>query len=318
MADKIELKGVLEAALSEDGGIILIRNAMAEYQSHKKVHAAVISEVHPCDEHGNFMIDITNPRYDGITIPYMVTPDMVARFTPGVGDYIVLYENDYVSFSPKGVFEGGYLMIEWPSVCANEEDAEMERDIEAFGLTAPRVTPDQIDALMRGVRYEVQVVPGTTTTLATAIAANGFTLAIGMTACADPANFNAELGAKYAIKDAEAKARQELWKLEGWRLKCHLEKPVLLVSGACQMSGALNVDKVRGVDGGSPKPSHVERMHMEQEQLAERTGKLETFIPSETFKQLPHQEQNRMKRQLVAMREYLAALNERIDAATNH
>ena len=36
--------------------------------------------------------------------------------------------------------------------------------------------PDQIDALMRGVRYDVQVVPGTTTTLATAIAANGFTL----------------------------------------------------------------------------------------------------------------------------------------------
>ncbi|TNH75369.1 hypothetical protein CF142_06130 [Aeromonas caviae] len=103
-------------------------------------------------------------------------------------------------------------------------DAEMERDIEALGLTAPRVTPDQIEAMMRGVRYEVQVVPGTTTTLATAIAANGFTLAIGMTACADPANFNAELGAKYAIKDAEAKARQDLWKLEGWRLKCHLEE----------------------------------------------------------------------------------------------
>lgn len=103
-------------------------------------------------------------------------------------------------------------------------DAEMERDIEALGLTAPRVTPDQVEALMGGVRYEVQVVPGTTTTLATAIAANGFTLAIGMTACADPANFNAELGAKYAIKDAEAKARQELWKLEGWRLKCHLEE----------------------------------------------------------------------------------------------
>ncbi|UZE61027.1 DUF2829 domain-containing protein [Aeromonas veronii] len=64
----------------------------------------------------------------------------------------------------------------------------------------------------------------------------------------------------------------------------------------------------------SPKPSHIERMRMEQEQLAERTGKLETFIPSETFKQLPHQEQNRMKRQLVAMREYLAVLNERVGA----
>ncbi|WP_201296091.1 Gp49 family protein [Aeromonas veronii] len=196
-------------------------------------------------------------------------------------------------------------------------DAEMERDIEALGLTAPRVTPDQIDALMRGVRYEVQVVPGTTTTLATAIAANGFTLAIGMTACADPANFNAELGAKHAIKDAEAKARQELWKLEGWRLKCHLEGPMLMVRGDCLITGVICSSKVRGVDGGSPKPSHIERMHMEQEQLAERTGKLETFIPSETFKQLPHQEQNRMKRQLVAMREYLAVLNERIAAATN-
>lgn len=32
MTDGVELKGVLEAALSEDGGIILIRNAMAEYQ----------------------------------------------------------------------------------------------------------------------------------------------------------------------------------------------------------------------------------------------------------------------------------------------
>ncbi|WP_411684713.1 Gp49 family protein [Aeromonas caviae] len=317
MTDSVELKGVLEAALSEDGGIILIRNAMAEYQSHKKVHAAVISEVHPCDEHGNFMIDITSPLNADITIPYMVTPDMVARFTPSIGDYIVLYENDYVSFSPKDVFEGGYLMIEEPAVCASEEDAEMEREIQTLGLTAPRVTPDQIDALMSGVRYEVQVVTGTTTTLATAIAANGFTLAIGMTACADPANFNADLGAKYAIKDAEAKARQELWKLEGWRLKCRLEKPVLLVSGYSQISGVINADKVRVVDGGSPKSSHIARMHQEHDQLAERTSKLEAFTGTVNFCALSADEQNRMKRQLVAMREYLAALTERIVATKN-
>lgn len=196
-------------------------------------------------------------------------------------------------------------------------DAEMEREIQTLGLTAPRVTPDQIDALMRGVRYEVQVVPGTTTTLATAIAANGFTLAIGMTACADPANFNADLGAKYAIKDAEAKARQELWKLEGWRLKCRFENPALLVSGISQMSGAINVDKVRVVDGGSPKPSHIERMHQEHDQLAERTSKLEAFTGTVNFCALSADEQNRMKRQLVAMREYLAALTERIVAAKN-
>ena len=46
-------------------------------------------------------------------------------------------------------------------------DDEMERDIERLNLTAPRVTPDQIEALMAGVTYDVHVVPGTTTTLAT-------------------------------------------------------------------------------------------------------------------------------------------------------
>lgn len=117
-------------------------------------------------------------------------------------------------------------------VDSQQFDAEMERDIEVLELTAPRITPEQIDALMVGVTYHTHVIPGTTTTVATAIAANGFTLAIGMTACADPANFNEEFGAKYAIRDAESKARGELWKLEGWRLKRHLEMPVQLIGGA--------------------------------------------------------------------------------------
>lgn len=67
----------------------------------------------------------------------------------------------------------------------------------------------------------------------------------------------------------------------------------------------------------SPKPSHIERMRQEQEQLAERTGKLESFTGTISFCALSADEQNSMKRQLVAMREYLAALNERIAAATN-
>lgn len=109
-------------------------------------------------------------------------------------------------------------------------DDEMERDIERLNLAAPRVTPDQIEALMAGVTYDVHVVPGTTTTLATATAANGFTLATGMTACASPSNFNAELGAKYAIKDAESKAKEMLWQLEGWRLKQQLTEQGNLIT----------------------------------------------------------------------------------------
>ena len=101
-------------------------------------------------------------------------------------------------------------------------DQQIEQEIQEKGLTAPRVTPDQIQALMEQVRYHVHLIPETTTTVATAIAANGFTLAIGMAACASPENFDEDLGRKVAIDDAEKKARDALWKLEGYRLKTTL------------------------------------------------------------------------------------------------
>ncbi|WP_421180349.1 Gp49 family protein [Aeromonas enteropelogenes] len=202
------------------GGVIHIGNVMAGFLSHKRVDAAVIIAVRAKHEDGRMDFEIANPVDHELSIPYTASADMLVRFTPGVGDYIVLYKGGYVSFSPKDAFEDGYKMI----APTDGSDADMERDIEALDLTAPRVTPEQIDALMAGVVYHTHVVPGTTTTLATAIAANGFTLAIGMTACADPANFNEEFGAKYAIRDAESKARSQLWKLEGWRLKCELQR----------------------------------------------------------------------------------------------
>ena len=89
-------------------------------------------------------------------------------------------------------------------------------------MNAPKVTPEQIELLMTEVQYFVDVVPGTTTTLATAVDKNGFTLAVGISACVSPENFNAEIGKKYAVEDAEKKARSELWKLEGYMLKCKL------------------------------------------------------------------------------------------------
>ncbi len=101
-------------------------------------------------------------------------------------------------------------------------DQAIEKEIQDKGLTAPRVTPDQIDALMAGVSYDTYVVPGTTTTVATAIAANGFTLAVEMSACASPENFNEEIGVRIAISAVAKKARDELWKLEGYRLKASL------------------------------------------------------------------------------------------------
>jgi len=99
-----------------------------------------------------------------------------------------------------------------------QNDEQMEKEIVELGLTAPRVTLDSIKALMAKVEYKVHVVEGTTTTHAVALL-DGFSLAIGMSACVDPANFNEELGRKYSIIDAEEKAQKKLWELEGYRLK---------------------------------------------------------------------------------------------------
>lgn len=100
-------------------------------------------------------------------------------------------------------------------------DHVMQADFEASGSIYPKVTADQIDALMNDVIYKTNVVDGTTTTLAVAvlpIGAVNFTLAIELTACVDPRNFNAEKGAMYAVEKAKTSARNKLWELEGYSL----------------------------------------------------------------------------------------------------
>lgn len=100
---------------------------------------------------------------------------------------------------------------------------DQERRVEAIivgaGLTAPRLTPAMIDQLMAGVTYSTHVVPGTTTTVAYAIAPSGFVLCIGESACASPENFNPALGIEIALTKARSLARDKLWELEGYRLK---------------------------------------------------------------------------------------------------
>ena len=81
-----------------------------------------------------------------------------------------------------------------------------------------KVTKEQIDAIMEDVTYHVYRVPETTTTIAVAFDKDMFSLAVGMSACVDPANFDAKLGAEYACLDAEKKAIAKLWELEGYLL----------------------------------------------------------------------------------------------------
>jgi hypothetical protein len=118
----------------------------------------------------------------------------------------------------------------------NEE--AVEKEIQAKGLTAPRVTPDHINACIISEHFftaeegmlgaykkndDVYVgdrpshhnVPSLALlTFCVLVLRNGFTVT-GESACASPENFNAELGRKIARENA----RNKIWMLEGYALR---------------------------------------------------------------------------------------------------
>jgi len=91
-------------------------------------------------------------------------------------------------------------------------EQEIENEIQAKGLNAPRLTPAQIDAAIADEAY--YVFPGTTVTVAALTLRNGFVV-VGKSASASPENFNAEIGRKIAREDA----RDQIWALEGYLLR---------------------------------------------------------------------------------------------------
>jgi hypothetical protein len=91
-------------------------------------------------------------------------------------------------------------------------EAQIEQEIKDKGLTAPRLTPEQIDACIRHTEYWQPV--GTTVTVCLVTLQNGFNV-IGHSAAASPENFDLELGQKIAFKTA----REKIWQLEGYLLK---------------------------------------------------------------------------------------------------
>ncbi|WP_414628357.1 Gp49 family protein [Pseudomonas anguilliseptica] len=123
----------------------------------------------------------------------------------------------------------------------------MEQEIQAKGLTAPRVTPADIEAnivsehfftaadgVMGAYRAAGDVHPvGGTPSMATHVSLglltfcvlvlrNGFTVT-GESACASPENFDAEIGRKIARENAVEK----IWPLMGYALKQRLHERAL-------------------------------------------------------------------------------------------
>lgn len=95
----------------------------------------------------------------------------------------------------------------------NEQD--LENEIIEKGLTAPRLTPEAIDAVI--AKEEFYVFENSCLTICCLTLANGFTVS-GESACASPENFDAEIGRKIAKENA----RNKIWMLEGYLLKQRL------------------------------------------------------------------------------------------------
>ncbi len=170
--------------------------------------------------------------YRGWTVPVDENPN-----DPG---YLVEYvdggkanmpdRNGYVSWSPADVFERAYRPVHGDAT---------ERAIVDKGLTAPRVTPADIEAAIASEHYfnaheaamqTGHVVVGPASALAIAampeesplalltfcvlVLDNGFTVT-GYSACASPENFDAEIGKSIARN----KAIVQVWPLLGFRLR---------------------------------------------------------------------------------------------------
>ena len=91
-------------------------------------------------------------------------------------------------------------------------DDEIEAEIKAKGLTAPRITPEHINALILTEQY--YVFPGTTLTVCALTLLNGYQV-VGYSAAASPENFDEAIGRKISCR----KAYDQIWGLEGYLLK---------------------------------------------------------------------------------------------------
>lgn len=109
---------------------------------------------------------------------------------------------------------------------------EIERELQEKGLTAPRVTPADLQdnikechyfTAQNGVQYADPFAAQYTDksldllTFCVLVLKNGFTVT-GESACASPENFDAEVGRKIARQNAE----QKIWPLMGYALKQQL------------------------------------------------------------------------------------------------
>lgn len=135
-------------------------------------------------------------------------------------------------------------------------DQAIEQEIQTKGLTAPRVTPVDIEEEIAGeysfvvgdVLQHAPVLPSAKLlTICVLVLRNGFTVT-GESACASPENFDAEIGRKIARQ----KAVEKIWPLLGFRLHDRLSRTS--IEDAARRAHEINRAYCDAI-GDTPQPS---------------------------------------------------------------
>lgn len=204
-------------------------------------------------------------------------------------------------------------------------EKQIEQEIQEKGLTAPRITPDHIDACIVSEHYFIAgeaagAIYSSTypealekcaaldcLTFCVLVLKNGFTVT-GESACASPENFNAEIGRKIA----RANAREKIWALEGYLLKQRLYESHLIGADAVFVGGLTSDGTIEPVAETTLQP-HQQRVIDEKEQLGERLGKLSAFLEKDQPDFIDDAEWQRLTNQHMHMNEYHEILIDRIN-----
>jgi|GEM_PF-1620193 len=231
----------------------------------------------------------------------------------------------------------------------NQNDQAIERQIQANGKTAPRITPADIEANIASEHYftagqgeagAIAMTAGLSSmraygeipeslhllTFCVLVLKNGFTVT-GESACASPENFDAEIGRNIARQNAV----QKIWPLMGYQLRDMLHRRAVFDAQPRVGAGADRAVETKGYSDGSafigiaPVPEvspdgapalqpHQQRVVDEKRDLDERLAKLVAFFNTPIFAGLDEEERQRLEHQAAAMQEYSTILGERIAA----
>ena len=86
---------------------------LPRWKSHKEVYADTIVDIklanpddeHPCFDYAGFDVVLA------CNAVVCVSNEMIARHKPSIGEYLVQYDDGYISWSPAKAFEDGYVRV---------------------------------------------------------------------------------------------------------------------------------------------------------------------------------------------------------------